>query len=485
MAETREIRPQPGAQENFLASPADIAIYGGQAGGGKTWGLLLEPLRHVNNPHFGAVIFRRTSPQIRNTGGLWDESLKLYAALGAESHKTTLEWNFPSGASVKFAHLQYDETVNDWQGSQIPLIEFDELTHFSEGQFFYMLSRNRSTCGVRPYVRATCNPDPNSWVAQFISWWIGEDGYPIEARSGRLRWFVRIGNEIEWADSPGELAQYTGAIPKSVTFIRARLEDNPALLEADPGYKANLLALPYVDRMRLLGGNWKVKPSAGKVFNRAWFPIVEAVPAGGVLCRFWDFAATAKKQKGDDPDYTAAVLFYYVNGIWYALDCYAEQIANSDRVMLNLAQQDRERARSLGAALRIRWEIEPGSAGKKEDQRLRRMLAGYDARGKRATGDKLTRSKSLAAQSEVGNVKLLRGDWNERWLKHMHAIPDGEHDDIHDASAGAFTGTLSADQMQSAQIDFYAKEQKPAEATAGERTDGEIERMLLEQEKYL
>ena len=71
------IRPQPGPQEAFLASSADIAIYGGAAGGGKSWGLLLEGVRHVSNPEFGAVYFRRTMPQIKNEGGLWDESEKL------------------------------------------------------------------------------------------------------------------------------------------------------------------------------------------------------------------------------------------------------------------------------------------------------------------------------------------------------------------------------------------------------------------------
>ena len=78
------IRPQPGPQTAFLASPADIAIYGGSAGGGKTWALLMEPLRHVANPQFGAVFFRRTLVQVRNEGGLWDESEKLYPNLWAK-----------------------------------------------------------------------------------------------------------------------------------------------------------------------------------------------------------------------------------------------------------------------------------------------------------------------------------------------------------------------------------------------------------------
>lgn len=159
-----EIRPQPGPQERFLASEADIAILGGAAGGGKSFGLLMESLRHIGNMHFGGVIFRRTSPQITNEGALWDEAGKLYPLLGAAPRIGSLQYEFPSGCSISFRHLQHEATVFDWQGAQVPFIGFDELTHFTKKQFFYMLSRNRSTCGVKPYIRATCNPDADSWV---------------------------------------------------------------------------------------------------------------------------------------------------------------------------------------------------------------------------------------------------------------------------------------------------------------------------------
>jgi len=142
---------------------------------------------HRHQPSRGAV-FRRSTVQVRNEGGLWDESEKLYPAIGASPKEHVLQWSFPSGASVSFAHLEHDKTVLNWQGSQIPLICFDELTHFSAKQFWYMVSRNRSMSGVRPYIRATCNPDADSWVVEFISWWIDQDtGLPIPERAGVLR----------------------------------------------------------------------------------------------------------------------------------------------------------------------------------------------------------------------------------------------------------------------------------------------------------
>ena len=167
------IRPQQGAQEKFLMSSADIAIYGGAAGGGKTFALLIECLRHSDNPDFNAVVFRRQSNQITNAGGLWDTAVNMYSPLGA-SFKTnpSPQVTFPSGAKINFNHLQLERDIYNWQGSQIALIAFDELTHFTEKQFVYMLSRNRSTCGVKPYIRATTNPDADSWVADFLSWWM-------------------------------------------------------------------------------------------------------------------------------------------------------------------------------------------------------------------------------------------------------------------------------------------------------------------------
>ena len=257
----------------FLASPADIAIYGGAAGGGKSWALLMEPLRHINNPDFGGVIFRRSTVQVRNEGGLWDESMRLYPLAGGSPKETVLQWAWPnpsrpgaSGAAMTFAHLEHDSTVLNYQGAQIPYIGFDELTHFTSRQFWYMVSRNRSMSGVRPYIRATCNPDSESWVADFISWWINQDtGLPIIERSGVIRHFVRVGEKLVWADTPEELAEYknpmTGKpLPStSMTFVPATLQDNKKLMEADPSYLAKLLSLPPVERERLLGGNWKIR----------------------------------------------------------------------------------------------------------------------------------------------------------------------------------------------------------------------------------
>jgi hypothetical protein len=276
------IRPQQGFQEQFLSSSADIVIGGGAAGAGKTFAEILEASRFTKNPNFGAQFFRRTYAQIKNTGGLWDESKNIYPLMGARSNEANLQWTFPSGATVKFGHLQYEKDLYSHMGAQYCLIVFDELTHFTESMFWYMLSRNRSACGVEPYIRATCNPDPDSWVARMIEWWIDqESGFPIAERSGVVRYFIRDKGSMVWGDTKDEviercphiIAQFEGQgvnpydLIKSLTFIGGTVHDNKELLTLDPGYLANLLSQDEVTQARLLSGNWKVKSDGKCLFD--------------------------------------------------------------------------------------------------------------------------------------------------------------------------------------------------------------------------
>lgn len=258
-------------------------ISGAAAGVGKTYSLLFEFPRHIDNPEWGGVIFRRTSPQIRNEGGLWDTSMNMYPLLRAAPKESTLEWLFPGGAKLKFGHIEHEKNIYDWQGAQIPFIGFDELTHFSEKMFFYLLSRNRSTCGIDPYVRATCNPDPESWVAKLVEWWIdAETGYPIPERDGVIRYFIKNADDYIWGDTAGEVIEKSwhfleemvvesGVMAeefvKSIAFISGTIYENKELLSVNPSYLANLLSQDEQTQLQLLKGNWKVSISDADVYN--------------------------------------------------------------------------------------------------------------------------------------------------------------------------------------------------------------------------
>src|SRR3974390_3306296 len=382
------ISPLPGPQTEFLRTSADLCIYGGAAGGGKTVALILEPLRHVGRVrNFSAVFFRRTMPQITNPGALWDESLNFYPRVGGTPHVGVREWRWRRGGKIKFSHLQFETTVYDWQGAQITLICFDELTHFSAHQFFYMVSRTRWTCGVRPYIRATCNPDADSWVADFLSWWIDPaSGHPIRERAGVLRYFVRIAEKIAWADRPEELMQdllqgqelppgIDPPLPMSVTFIPATVFDNPALLRVNPEYLACLLSLPTLERERLLGGHWEIRPAAGLYFKREWCAVVDEAPADLDIVRYWDLAAT-EKTEFNDPDWTVGVkLGRDRSGNYWVLDLVRARANPGDveHLLLNTATQD-------GKRVTIGFGQDPGQAGKSQAQHLVRALGALTVR---------------------------------------------------------------------------------------------------------
>ena len=454
MGKIIRIGPQKGPQEMFLATSADICIYGGAAGGGKTFGLLLEPLRHMNNPDYNATIFRRDYTQVTSPGGLWDSSRKIYRYVkGVKALKTPkLHWTFKSGASVNFAHLGHDEDCDDWQGSQLTMIGFDELTHFSEYQFFYMLSRNRTDSGVKPYIRATCNPDADSWVAKFISWWINQEtGYPIPERSGVIRWMVRLNEVVTWFDSREEAVQ--GAIengvkpeqaetmPKSVTFIASTLYDNKILMKNDTGYLANLQAMALVQRERLLHGNWKIKAQAGRYFKRTQIPIdgyLERIPDDVVYwCRAWDLAATDEDENGD-ADYTAGVLIgRRKNGRFIIADVINRQIKAGDveSLILMTSMFDRNK---YGYNYKVRIPQDPGAAGKIVAKQYLNSLSGFDVKAQPVSGSKELRATPFAAQWQNGFVDVLIAPWNEEYFSQMESFPESKHDDMVDASSDAF-----------------------------------------------
>lgn len=443
MGKIIRIRPQKGPQEKFLATSADICIYGGAAGGGKTFGLLLEPLRHMKNKNYNAVIFRSNYTQVTAPGGLWDSSEKIYSLVhGAYPRKTPkLHWKFQSGASVNFAHLGSDSDCLDWQGSQIVMIAFDELTHFSKYQFFYMFSRNRTDSGIAPYIRATCNPDADSWVADFIKWWINQEtGYPIPERSGVIRYMIRVNDEIIWADSKEELAKqgYDARDVKSVTFIASTLQDNKILMEMDPGYLASLKALPTVEKERLLKGNWKIKAAAGLYFRRVQVgAMLEEIPNDVVSwCRGWDLAATSEDEDGD-PAYTAGVLIGKRRcGRYIVADVINKRLAASDvrKLIKMTAQADKAK---YGRVIQ-RLPQDPGQAGKEQAQSYTKMLAGFLVKVIGESGSKESRAEPFAAQFQAGNVDVLIAEWNEMYFNQLESFPESKFKDMVDGSSSSF-----------------------------------------------
>lgn len=438
--------PQDGPQRAFIETAADIAVYGGSAGGGKTWSLLMEPVVNgrVKVPGFGAVIFRRTYPDITAEGGMWDETQDLYPGVGATSRENPLEWKFPGGAKVRFAHMQHVKDRLRWKGSQVPYIAFDQLEEFEEAQFWYLLSRNRSTCGVRPYIRATVNPDPDSWVKVFLAPWVDDEHPEYPFPPGALRYFTRDGDDLVWVDA--DWRDEDGSPPVSLTYIPASIYDNKILLERDPDYVRKLRALPLVDRERLLDGNWSIR-AEGNTLRREWFRIVGEAPADlDLIGRTWDIAGT-EKRKGNNPDWTVGALVGMKAGIWYVLDLVRVRLSPSgvDDLMDQCAALD-------GWQVPILLQQDPGEAGIRAVQAHATRLVGYEVRWRRPTGDKLLRARPLASAAEAGNVRLVKGPWNRDFLNEAVAFPGGTYDDQIDAVSWAMLMLVHGDGSLSAPI---------------------------------
>ena len=384
---------------------------------------------------YTAIVFRRNSTHIRAPGGLWDNSQELFRHFGGIPNESTLEWNFPSGAVIKFAHLQYEKDVYQYQGTALCGIYWDEATHFTENQFFYMFSRNRSMCGIKPYQKMTCNPDADSWVRKLVDWYIDPNtGLSIPERSGIIRWFIRLDDSIKWADTRNELLEkYPDSLPKSFSYIPASVFDNKKLLEADKGYLANLQALSRVERERLLYGNWNVKSTAGLYFQRHYFEIVRAVPHSTSVVRYWDRAST-KKTDTNDPDYTVGIrLEKDSNNILYVTD-----LVRIQETPLQVQTAIKNTAIKDGYVTKIGIEEDPGQAGVADAEHLTRLLMGYYVKRNKVMKDKVTRATPVSAQAEAGNIKVLNGKWNEDFFKELENFPEGNHDDIVDALSGAF-----------------------------------------------
>ncbi len=422
-------KPQPGKQTDFLASKADIVVYGGGAGSGKTHALLLEAIRYQHVPGSRVGIFRNTLTQVTQPGGLWDTAKQIYPELGGVTSGRD-EFIFPSGSRITFSYLRTEDDLNKYKGAQFSCLMFDELTHFNEHAFFYMLSRLRSTTGIDPYVRATTNPDKTHWLRKFIDWYIGEDGIPIEERSGVVRYFIKKGNDVFWYDDEmAAILDHPGIKPKSFTFISARVQDNPALLDIDPSYLANLHALPELERQQLLLGNWDAQMARGNFFKKENFAVVQVPPVfpKGNVVRCWDWAAT-DPGKGNDPDWTVGMKMGRDElGTFYILDLvrFRKDPHEVKPSFLNTTHQD-------GKDVHIHIPIDPGAAGKIIADDFVRAAAGYTITAERVTGAKTLRATPASSQAAAGNIKIVEAGWNKVLLDELEDFPVRGHDDIVD-----------------------------------------------------
>ncbi len=362
---TKHYRPQPGPQTEFLRCRATVAIMGGAAGGGKTFSLLLDWLRHSNTPGAVGLLVRRFETDIEL---LWPAAVALFAGPGVRirSSKGSRDITWPSGARLYFRRLDAVD-FERYKGPEFAWVGIEEADQCSIDSIIYMISRLRTTTGIRPVLRMTCNPNPDHTLASFVDpYYLINDGGPCDgeanrAMSGVIRWFARTDKgSFVFGDTQAQAADLAGVgveMAISFAFIPALTTDN-VFIGSD--YLARLSIQGPVRGLQLMRGNWRVRTDFRGMLRYGWWGQVEA-PLAPILrrVRAWDPAARRPHKDYPDPDYSAgARVEWDVHDRWYVTDMVAarEEVPEIHKLMAETAEAD-------GPTVTQVLEQEPAAAG--------------------------------------------------------------------------------------------------------------------------
>lgn len=427
------VRPDPARSDGglltvkqlgFLKLPHREALYGGAAGGGKSIALLAGALQYCDVPGYSALILRRNFKQLSLPGALmaksheWLSRTNAHWSTGASVIDGRLvpprSWIFPSGATLTFGHLGLErESRRQYESAAFNYIGVDELTQFDEDEYRFLFSRLRR-----------------------------QEGFPIPSR---MRSATNPGGRGHaWVKA--RFVDPKTRLPRAA-FLPARLTDNPNLDQGD--YVESLQELHPTTWRRLLHGDWDVA-DAGELFQpRAWLddddyldtppPPAERVP--GAVVRYWDLAAAEPTEENPDPDWTAGARISRLRSGVY---CYEHLVRvrrtphQTERIVRSTSDTDGRRC--------TQWVEQTPGAGKALVDHYRRNVfpERVIVKGDPVTGQsKAVRARPLAAAMEKHRVRFVRHEHLEALFDEMEAFSEdpshsGAHDDMVDASAGAF-----------------------------------------------
>jgi predicted phage terminase large subunit-like protein len=408
-------------QAVFLLREEREVFYGGAAGPGKSSGLLMAALQHVDHGDYSALIVRRSFKQLSLPGALMSRSHEWLGdtdakwSAGASTVHGRLvpgrSWIFPSGATLTFGHLGRErESRRQYESAEFNYIGIDELTAFDEDEYRFLFSRLRrhATSSIPSRMRSASNPGGRGHA------WVKDR-------------FVNPQTALDRA-----------------VFVRATLADNPHLDRDD--YIASLQELHPTAWRRLLHGDWDAL-DVGEMFQpRQWYAdnpdlMVDTAPEAVQTVRYWDTAAAEPTAENPDPDWTAGVrMSRQADGLWTV-----EHIARWRLTAGKSEKRMRDIAREDGPTV-VQWVEQTPGVGKAYVEHLTRDVFPTEVRVKAdpVTGSaKATRWVPLAAAMEKAKVRIVRGRWVTAFFDELEACSEdtntsGPHDDQADAAAGAF-----------------------------------------------
>jgi len=408
----------------------------------------MTALQYADLPGYHALIIRRNIPDLAMPNALMDRA---HAWLGgrkdARWDESKKRWTFARGATLTFGYLDAARDIDRYASAEFQFIGVDELTQFPEKQYLDLFARLRApACPA-----CTLSDEHRRHRAQVHAQTASDcptcnnlERRQVAAPRGRLQHLhaAHIPLRMRSASNPGNIGHEwvkrrfvtrLGASPGDRLFVPARLDDNPFINAEE--YTKSLMNLDPLTRARILNGDWEARSTRG-VLRREWFEIVDCPPADLTLIRYWDTAF----QKKSTSDYTVGVKYGISRaGIGYVLDV-ARMRGTPHEVetfIANVAAQDTRN-------IRIILQQEPGSGSALWISSMQRgMLQGYPVYADSVRGSKFERSQPFRAAAEAGNLKLLRGVWNDTFLEECEQFsPDEreyEHDDQIDAACGAFS----------------------------------------------
>lgn len=389
----------------FLLDQHSEVLFGGAAGGAKSFALLMAGLMYVEQPGYHALLLRRSYTQLRKPGALIALADEWLSGTDAQRMDNGERWVFPSGATLSFGYLASDADKYNYQGAAYSLIAFDELTQFpSESSYTYLRSRLRQS-----HLQASYS-------------------YPVRIRAATNPGGVGAA----WVKS-----RFLSGVHPERAFIPSKMNDNPHL--DTTSYRLMLAGLDAVERQQLEFGNWDIQVE-GNVFATDNLTIVTAdqSPADWAhpriqRVRAWDMAATAK----ETADYCVGVrVAYDPLTKFYAVEDVVR--VQQDPGVLEHTLRRVSQADPRGTVQVI--EQEPGSLSKIGARQMRNTsFDGVEVHMVRPTGNKVHRARMAAAAIYNGDVEARPEHWLSAFVGEIRAFPqEGMHDDQVDALSYAF-----------------------------------------------
>lgn len=404
-------------QMEFVNATQSIVFYGGGAGGGKTYASLAKNLMGIHCPLYFSVFFRTSTTEISK--GLWVDAKRMYMPYLVDTDgnfvgKAKIDEQqkvitFPSGARTAFSYLATDKDADSWYGVEITRVYFEEFQQRTAYQFDVIKSRNRSMSKVSKQISGTLNPDPSSFIYDWVEPFLDDAKFPITELSGKTRYYVIVDGVLytDWDEQV--LIDRFGKTPETYTYIPAVLADNPALKANDPSYEAKLDSMPEAKRRQLLLGCWESTAESGRYFQREWLKPALVVPLDVRTVRAWDLASSADdtpETRGCDAT-MGGLMSKTKNGYYY--------LHGSVRFKKRVGERDQEITRTAIADGDDVIQIIPkdtGQGGASAFEYLSKMLIENRITVKEdktpKTQDKLKKASAFFSAAENGLVYIVK-----------------------------------------------------------------------------